>query len=94
MMASIIPENPGYLVGMQLAQYISRLLQCSLFCMQIIVREGFIASCTTGTIFYNYVCRPSVSRDTVSLLNVSTRFYLGVHAVRNIATTVDNGSRI
>ena len=30
----------------------------------------------------------SVSPDTVSLLNVSTRFYLGVHAVRNIATTV------
>ena len=27
-----------------------------------------------------------VSPDTVSLLNVSTRFYLGVHAVRNIAT--------
>ena len=34
----------------------------------------------------------SVSPDTVSLLNVSTRFYLGVHAVRNIATTV-YGSR-
>ena len=27
----------------------------------------------------------SVSPDTVSVLNVSTRFYLGVHAVRNIA---------
>ena len=34
----------------------------------------------------------SVSPDTVSLLNISTRFYLGVHAVRNIATTV-YGSR-
>ena len=30
----------------------------------------------------------TVSPDTVSLLNVSTRFYLGVHAVGNIATTV------
>ena len=30
----------------------------------------------------------SVSPDTVSLLNVSTRFYLGVYVVRNIATTV------
>ena len=29
----------------------------------------------------------TVSPDTVSLLNVFTRFYLGVHAVRNIATT-------
>ena len=35
-----------------------------------------------------YMCRPSVSPDTVSFLNVSTRFYLGVHAVRNLATTV------
>ena len=47
---------------------------------------------TTGTIFlYNiYICvvAPAVSPDTVSLLNVSTHFYLGVHAVRNIATTV------
>ena len=33
------------------------------------------------------MCRLSVSPDTVSFLNVSTRFYLGVHAVRNIATT-------
>ena len=33
------------------------------------------------------MCRPSVSPDTVSFLNVSTRFYLGVQAVRNIATT-------
>ena len=31
---------------------------------------------------------PSVSPDTGSLLNVSTRFYLGVHTVRKIATTV------
>ena len=28
----------------QLAQCLSRVLQCSLFCMQIIVREGYIAS--------------------------------------------------
>ena len=34
--------------------------------------------------FYIYVHRPTVSPDTVSLLNVSTHFYLGVHAVRNI----------
>ena len=34
----------------------------------------------------------SVLPDTVSLLNVSTRFYLGVHTVRNIARTV-YGSR-
>ena len=40
---------------------------------------------TTGTIF---LFASSVSPDTVSLLNVSTRFYLGVHAVGNIATTV------
>ena len=33
---------------------------------------------------YNLFASP----DTVSLLNVSTRFYLGVLAVRNIATTV------
>ena len=39
-------------------------------------------------IFYIYIFASSVSPDTVSLLNVSTRFYLGVHAVRNIATTV------
>ena len=32
-----------------------------------------------------YIYASSVSPDTVSLLNVSTRFYLGVHAVRNIA---------
>ena len=44
---------------------------------------------TTGTIFLHVcVVAPSVSPDTVSLLNVSTRFYLGVHAVRKIATTV------
>ena len=36
----------------------------------------------------------SVSPDTVSFLNVSTRFYLGVHAVRNIATTSELGSSI
>ena len=36
-------------------------------------------------ILFIYVHRPTVSPDTVSLLNVSTRFYLGVHAVRNIA---------
>ena len=41
---------------------------------------------------YLYIYASSVSPDTVSFLNVSTRFYLGVHAVRNIATTV-YGSR-
>ena len=44
---------------------------------------------------FSYVCVcvcPSVSPDTVSLLNVSTRFYLGVHAERNIATTVYGSS--
>ena len=42
---------------------------------------------TTGTIFlYIYfIFASSVSPDTVSFLNVSTRFYLGVDAVRNIA---------
>ena len=52
--------------------------------------EASPPSRTTGTNFlyiYIYVSSlaPVVSPDTVSLLNVSTRFYLGVHAVRNIA---------
>ena len=47
--------------------------------------EASPPSRTNGTIFLLYVHRPTVSPDTVSLLNVSTRFYLGVHAVRNIA---------
>ena len=55
--------------------------------------EASPPSGTTGTIFiyiyiyiYIYICvvALSVSPDTVSFLNVSTRFYLGVHAVRNI----------
>ena len=46
--------------------------------------EASPPSHTTGTIFL-YICVSSVSPDTVSFLNVSTRFYLGVYAVRNIA---------
>ena len=41
-------------------------------------------SLTTGT---NFASSVRVSPDTVSLLNVSTRFYLGAQAVRNIART-------
>ena len=44
--------------------------------------EASPPSRTNGTIFL-YVS--FVSPDTVSFLNVSTRFYLGVYAVRNIA---------
>ena len=55
---------------------------------QIIVREGYIASLGERERAHLVVqLASSVSPDTVSFLNVSTRFYLGVHAVRNIATT-------
>ena len=46
-------------------------------------------SLTTGMIFHNYVS--SVLPNTVSFLNVSMPFYLGVHAVRNIGSTKDSG---
>ena len=54
---------------------------------QIIGRAGASPpSLTTGTNIYIFAS--SVSPDTISLLNVSKRFYLGVHTVRNIARTV------